>query len=200
MPPRSAVRDMEHTCHGEWRTPATRSDPSNSCIPLSYCSTGTSNVLMAGERRRREGKSAAGTSSWSRGHDAWQQTVPCEDMRCRARVRCNNPLRSPCHRCDCPLVVQPNTPNPLRFGVAHPDTLCEDGEARMARRGWRGEARAARRGGEARAARRGRRGEGPEQVERLLADSRPRTRLFSSLGEVSGAPAWPPRSSSNRNR
>ena len=94
MPPHSAVRHMEHTCHGEWRTPPTRSDPSNSCSQLPHCPTGTNSALTARERRGRDRKSAAGTSSRRVSSGALQQPELCDGMRCGARGRCGGPLRA----------------------------------------------------------------------------------------------------------
>ena len=110
MPPRSTVRHMEHTCHGEWRTPLTRSDPSNSCIQLSHCPTGTNSAPTAHERRGRDGESAAGTSSRRVCSGAMQQPAPCDGMRCGARGRCGGPLRARRHRSDRLLVDQQALP------------------------------------------------------------------------------------------
>ena len=160
-----------------------------------------------GERATREGREeCCKPSSRRRNADASQQTVPCDNMRCRARVRCSNLLRSTCDRCDRPLVDQPNIATPLRSGVAHPDTLSCSQERRRGRRGEDGEASRGRRGedGEARAARRGRRGEGPEQARH----TRPCFWSWHSwvlafsidCGGVSAGPARPQRSLQNRNR
>ena len=152
----STVQHMEHTCQGEWRTSPTRSDASNSCIQVCYCSTGKSSVLTASERRGREGKSAA--SHRAGAEMQMHRNRPFHATTCAAARACAAATFSGQHAIAATAPSSTSQTLPPHSDPAWPIlTPCpalkregEDGEARMARRVE---------GGEARTARRGRRGE-----------------------------------------